>query len=37
MLLVADRTKECVIDHKGNVFVAEWVEVHRVSKLRKVA
>lgn len=23
-------------DHKGNIFVAEWVEVGRVSKLRKV-
>jgi len=24
-------------DHKGNIFVVEWVEVGRVSKLRKVA
>lgn len=24
-------------DHKGNIFVAEWVEVGRVTKLRKVA
>jgi len=23
-------------DHKGNIFVAEWVEVGRISKLRKV-
>lgn len=24
-------------DHKGNIFVAEWVEIGRVTKLRKVA
>lgn len=24
-------------DHAGNIFVVEWVEVGRVSKLRKVA
>jgi sugar lactone lactonase YvrE len=24
-------------DHKGNIFVVEWVEVGRVSKLRKIA
>ena len=24
-------------DHKGNIFVVEWVEIGRVSKLRKVA
>jgi hypothetical protein len=24
-------------DHNGNVFVVEWVEVGRVSKLRKVS
>jgi hypothetical protein len=23
-------------DHKGNIFVVEWVEVGRVTKLRKV-
>ena len=24
-------------DHDGNLFVAEWVEIGRVSKLRKVS
>ena len=25
------------VDHNGNIFVAEWVEIGRVTKLRKVA
>jgi hypothetical protein len=24
-------------DHAGNIFVAEWVEIGRVTKLRKLA
>ena len=24
-------------DHEGNIFVAEWVEIGRVTKLRKVS
>jgi hypothetical protein len=24
-------------DHEGNIFVVEWVEIGRVTKLRKVA
>ena len=24
-------------DHNGNIFVAEWVEIGRVTKLRKIA
>ena len=24
-------------DHKGNIFVAEWVEIGRITKLRKVS
>ena len=26
-----------IFDHNGNIFVAEWVEIGRVTKLRKVA
>ncbi len=26
-----------IFDHAGNIFVVEWVEVGRVTKLRKVA
>ena len=26
-----------IFDHMGNIFVAEWVEIGRVTKLRKVA
>jgi hypothetical protein len=26
-----------IFDHTGNIFVAEWVEIGRVTKLRKVA
>jgi len=26
-----------IFDHSGNIFVAEWVEIGRVTKLRKVA
>jgi len=26
-----------IFDHMGNIFVAEWVEIGRVTKLRKIA
>jgi hypothetical protein len=26
-----------IFDHTGNIFVAEWVEIGRVTKLRKIA
>ena len=35
--LMLSNPHSAIFDHNGNIFVGEWVEIGRVTKLRKVA